>query len=56
VLDDHDAPADEIKEKVEAYRKAIAEAKDKLQAARTDLKSAVDARQEAVLITMGLLE
>jgi Spy/CpxP family protein refolding chaperone len=55
-LGNKDAPADEIKAKLDAFRAAKAAAKEKLVAAQKDLKELVTPRQEAVLVMFGMLE
>ncbi len=55
-LDNKDAPASEISAKLEAVRAAKAKAKDDLAKAQKDLKDVLTARQEAVLVMMGLLD
>ncbi len=46
----------EIQEKLKAYREARVKAQGELTAAREDLKQLLTQRQEAVLVTMGVLE
>jgi hypothetical protein len=53
---DEDASADQVQAKVTALRTARADAKAKLTKAQEELKELVSARQEAVLVRMGLLE
>jgi chromosome segregation ATPase len=55
-LENKDASADEIKEKLDALRAARAKAKETLTAAQADLKGLLTARQEAVLVGYGMLE
>jgi hypothetical protein len=55
-LQNKDASADEIKEKLTALRDARAKAKDDLTKAQQDLQSVLTQRQEAVLVTQGMLD
>jgi hypothetical protein len=55
-LENKDAPADEIKTKLAALRDARQKARDELQAAQKELKEVLTQRQEAVLVTNGMLE
>lgn len=55
VLQNKEASADEIKTSLTAVREAQAKAKADLEAAQKDLKGIVTVRQEAVLVTMGVL-
>jgi hypothetical protein len=55
-LNDQNASADTIKEKLQVLRDARAKAKMDLAAAQQDLKSLLTQRQEAVLVMMGVLE
>ncbi len=55
-LDNKDAPADDIKTKLDAYRAAKSKAKDDLAAAQKDLKDVLNHRQEATLVLMGMLD
>lgn len=55
-LENKDAPADEIKTKLAALREARAKVRADLEAARKDLKEVLTQRQEAVLVTNGMLE
>jgi hypothetical protein len=55
-LDKSDSSAEEIKAKLDAYEDSLAKAKEELAKAQEDLKGKVTARQEAVLISMGLLD
>jgi hypothetical protein len=55
-LDNKDTSADDIKTKLQAYRDAKTAAKADLAKAQDDLKSVLTQRQEAVLVTMGILE
>jgi Spy/CpxP family protein refolding chaperone len=56
LLKNKDASADEIKAKLTALREARAKTKADLEAARKDLKEVLTQRQEAVLVTNGMLE
>jgi DNA repair exonuclease SbcCD ATPase subunit len=56
VLDKDDPKADEIKEKVEAVRKARAAAKTELEKARKELAEGLNAREEAVLVARGMID
>jgi len=55
-LADTTTSPDDIKAKLQAYRDAKTAAKADLDKAQEDLKSVLTQRQEAVLVTMGLLE
>jgi hypothetical protein len=55
-LQDTQTSADDIKAKLQAYRDARTAAKADLVKAQEDLKSVLTPRQEAVLVSMGLLE
>jgi len=55
-LRDKDAKLEDIKAKVAALREARAKAKADLAAAQDDLKGILTGRQEAVLLSMGILE
>jgi hypothetical protein len=55
-LGNKDASADEIKEKLTALRDARSKAHDDLVAAQKDLQSVLTQRQEAVLVTQGMLD
>ncbi|MEX0775571.1 MAG: hypothetical protein WD042_07630 [Phycisphaeraceae bacterium] len=55
-LEDDKASNDVIKAKLEALRKARADAKVALEAAQKDLREIVSLRQEAQLVSMGILE
>jgi hypothetical protein len=55
-LENKDAPADEINAKLSALRAARAKAKGDLEAAQKELKEVLTARQEAVFVSMGMLE
>jgi hypothetical protein len=56
VLENKDAPADEIAKKLAALREARDKARTDLQAVQKELKEVLTQRQEAVLVTMGMLE
>lgn len=56
LLENKDASADDIKAKLTALREARAKTKADLEAARKDLKEVLTQRQEAVLVTNGMLE
>jgi peptidoglycan hydrolase CwlO-like protein len=56
LLQNKDASADDIKAKLTALREARAKTKADLDAARKDLKEVLTQRQEAVLVTNGMLE
>lgn len=56
LLENKDASADDIKAKLAALRDARAKTKADLEAARKDLKEVLTQRQEAVLVTNGMLE
>ncbi len=53
---DTNAKPDEIKAKIEALHQARAMAKAELEKSQDELRGMVDARQQAVLITMGVLD
>jgi hypothetical protein len=55
-LENDAASADEIKEKVKAVRDERAKSAAALKAAREELRKLLTARQEAVLITVGILD
>jgi hypothetical protein len=55
-LENKDAPADEIAKKLTALREAREKARAELQAAQKELKEVLTQRQEAVLVTNGMLE
>ena len=55
-LENKDAAADEIAKKLTALREAREKAKADLVAAQKELKEVLTARQEAVLVTMGMLD
>jgi len=56
VLDDKDSKADDVKTALKEYRDARDKAKTDLVKAQEDLKKVVSARQEAVLVTMNVLD
>jgi hypothetical protein len=55
-LANKDAKPDEIKARLDAYRAARAQAKAELAAAQQDLLGLLTQRQEAMLVTLGILE
>jgi Spy/CpxP family protein refolding chaperone len=55
-LDNKDTSADDIKTKLQALRDARTAAKADLAKAQDDLKSVLTQRQEAVMVSRGLLE
>ena len=55
-LENTDAPADEIKTKLAALRDARMKARTTLESAQKDLKEILTQRQEAVLVTMGMMD
>jgi hypothetical protein len=55
-LANKDAPADDIKAKLAALRDAREKVKADLQASQKELKEILTQRQEAVLVTNGMLE
>jgi len=55
-LENKSASADEITAKLTALREARAKAQEELKASQKELKELVTARQEAVLVSMGMLE
>jgi len=55
-LENKSASADEITAKLTALRDARAKAQEELKASQKELKELVTARQEAVLVSMGMLE
>jgi hypothetical protein len=55
-LENKDAPADEIAKKLAALREAREKARSELTAAQKELKEVLTQRQEAVLVTNGMLE
>jgi hypothetical protein len=56
VLDNKDAGADEVKTALKKYRSARDKAKEELTKAQDELKEVLTVRQEAQLVTMGLLD
>ena len=56
VLDNKDAPAEEIKTALAGVREARAAAKKELEAAQEDLRKVLTVRQEARCVSMGILE
>jgi hypothetical protein len=56
LLEDKDAKPDEIKAKLQALRDAKTKAKEELTKAQAELKELLSARQEAVLVSSGVLE
>jgi hypothetical protein len=54
-LDDPNSTPDLIKGKLDAYRAAVAKAKDDYAAAQADLKQLLTQRQEAVMVMAGYL-
>jgi len=55
-LDNKDASADDIKAKLAALREAREKGKAEVAAAQKELKEVLTQRQEAVLVTMGMLD
>lgn len=55
-LENKDTPADELAKKLAALRDAREKAKAATAAAQKELKEVLTARQEAVLVTMGMLD
>lgn len=55
-LENKDAPAADITQKLSAFRAARKKAQDDLAAAQKDLQGVVTPRQEAVLVSMGMLD
>ena len=55
-LENKDTPADQIAAKLTALREARAKAKADLETAQKDLKEVLTPRQEAVMVSMGMLE
>jgi hypothetical protein len=55
-LESKDTPADDLAKKLAALRDAREKARSSTQAAQKELKEVLTARQEAVLVTMGMLE
>ena len=56
VLDNKDAPADQIAAKLKTLREAKEKAKETLASAQKDLKEVLTQRQEAVLVMFGMLD
>jgi len=56
LLENKDASADDIKAKLAALREARAKSRTELEDARKALKEVLTQRQEAVLVTNGMLE
>jgi hypothetical protein len=56
LLDNKDAPADQIAAKLKALREAKDKAKETLASAQKDLKEVLTQRQEAVLVMFGMLD
>jgi len=56
VLENKEARADEIKAALSALREARAKARAELEAAQKELRDVVTVRQEAQLVTMGILD
>ncbi len=56
VLDKKEATADEINAKLTAFREAREKSKQGLVTAQKDLKDVLTQRQEAVLVSMGMLD
>ncbi len=56
LLENKDATEDQIKEKLTSFREARDKARAELTALQKDLKEVLMPRQEAVLVTMGMLE
>ena len=55
-LENKDTPADQINAKLTALREARDKARAEVAAAQKELKEVLTPRQEAVLVTMGMLE
>ena len=55
-LENKDTPAEEITKKLTALREAREKGRAELQAAQKELKEVLTARQEAVLVTFGMLD
>ena len=55
-LENKDTPAEEITKKLTALREAREKGRAELAAAQKELKEVLTARQEAVLVTFGMLE
>ena len=56
LLENKDAAADQIAAKLTALREARNKAREELASAQKDLKDVLNARQEAVLVMMGMLD
>ena len=56
LLENKDAPADQIAAKLTALREARDKARQELVSAQKELKEVLSARQEAVLVTFGMLD
>ncbi len=56
VVQDEDASADEIQEKLEAFREEKRKKQEELKKARDELREVLTVRQEAMLVLMGTLE
>jgi hypothetical protein len=56
VVGDKDAQAPQIKAALEAYRAARAKARESLESAQKELKELLTPRQEAVLVSYGMLD
>jgi Spy/CpxP family protein refolding chaperone len=56
LLENKDASAEQIQAKLKAFREARDEAKKKLVAAQAELKEVLTQRQEAALVSMGMLD
>jgi chromosome segregation ATPase len=55
-VDDANSSTDELKSKLAALRDARKKANGDLESARTDLQKVLTQRQEATLVTRGILE
>lgn len=55
-LENKDTPADDIAKKLAAYREARDKGRAQLQASQKELKEILTQRQEAVMVSMGMLE
>ena len=55
-LENKDATAEQIQAKLKSFREAREEAKKKLTSAQAELKEVLTQRQEAVLVSMGMLD
>lgn len=55
-LENKDTPAEDISKKLSALREAREKARADLQAAQKELKELLTQRQEAILVSMGMLE